>query len=229
VARSSDALAASTQFDVDLGVARSVRLIALPTHNFTSAATVEVDAGTSLGASDVRNGAAVAAWPAGETAESTDGINVGYVLVLPANLSARYWRIKIVDTGNPAGYVQLGRVFIADAYQPAVNAAYGLKLGWATDSARIRSDGGALIHQARPRYRTADFVLPEQGIDAVLSGVFAALHRLGTHTQLYFVFDAADTTHLFRRSFLCAWRELSALEMATFDRYQVPIALVEEL
>lgn len=229
VARSTDATTGSTQFRIDLGVARAVRLIALPTHNFTSAATVEVNGGTSAGASDVYNGAAVAAYPAGETAETLEGLNTGYVLVLPSSLTARYWTVLINDTANPAGYVELGRLFVGDAYQPTINAAYGLQQGWEDDSTAEISDGGAAIVEERRMRRTATFTLPQVPVNEALVNLFPLAHRQRTTRQCYFVFDAGDTTHLFRRSFLCRQRQLSAFAMDTFDRYEHPVGLVEEL
>jgi hypothetical protein len=214
---------------VDLGTARAIRLVALPTHNFTSSATVEVDAGTSLGASDVLNGSALAAYPSGETAETLEGLNVGYVLILASPTTARYWRIKIVDTGNPAGYIELGRVFLGPAYQPTINAAYGLRQGWEDDSTASHSDGGATILQEKRKRRWATFMLPEVTETEALGNLFPLAHRQGTTRQCYFVFDAADSTQLYRRSFLCRQRELSALEMATLARYGTPLSLVEEL
>lgn len=47
-ARSSDALASSSQFVVDLGVARACRVFALPKHNLSLAATVEIRGSQSL-------------------------------------------------------------------------------------------------------------------------------------------------------------------------------------
>jgi hypothetical protein len=229
VARASDALAASTQFNLDMGTARATRVVALVGHNFTSAATVEVDGGTSAGASDVYNGSAVAAYPAGETTETLEGLTPAYLLVLPSVLTFRHLTVKIADTSNPAGYVQVGRLFVANAYQPTINAQYGLQQGFDDDSTSVNADGGATIHSERRKRRWATFTLPEIPAAEALASLFPLLHRQGTTRQWYFVFDPTDTTHLFRRSFLCRFRELGALEMATLERYGKPVALVEEL
>ncbi len=47
VARSSNALAASTTFDVDLGVARSCRVFAVPKHNFSLASSMRIRGSSS--------------------------------------------------------------------------------------------------------------------------------------------------------------------------------------
>lgn len=229
VARSTNDDAASTQFDLDLGTARTVRVVALVGHNFSSAATVEVDAGSSQGSTSAHNGSALAAYPSGETAETLEGLTLAYLLILPADVSARWWRVKIVDTSNPDNYVQIGRLFVAPAYQPTINASYGLREGWEDDSVSHHSDGGATLHRERRKRRTASFALAEITENEALVNVFPLQHRQGTTRQCYYIFDPADTTHLFRRSFLCRQREMSSLEMATLSRYGAPLSLVEEL
>jgi hypothetical protein len=171
----------------------------------------------------------VAAWPSALSVEEADGINVGYVDALSAAVTARYWRVEIADTANPDGYVELGRLFIGGGYQPTVNAAYGLKLGWGTDSTKQRTDGGAVVKQERRRYRTAMLAFENVPVDESLTGPFDLQYRMGTHEQLYFIYDPADTTHLHRRSFLATLRELTALDVASFDRNDVPFILDEEL
>lgn len=229
VARSTNDDAASTQFDLDLGSARTVRVVALIGVNFSSAATVEIEGGTSQGATDVYNGTAVAGYPAGETAESLDGLTLSYLLVLPSNLSARWWRVKIVDTSNPDNYVQIGRLFVAPVWQPTYNADYGLVQGWEDDSRSEYSEGGATLHVERRKRRTLTFTLSEIAEAEAMANHFPIQHRQGTTRQMYVIFDPADTTMLFKRSFLCVQQDISSLAMRSLSRYGAPMSLVEEL
>ncbi len=230
VARSTDALAASTKFDCDLGVARAVRVLALVEHNFSSAATVRFrgysDAGyTTL----VYDSGTFNAWPAGMTAENYDGYVKTAMHVATADQTARYWRTEITDTGNPAGYVQVGRVVIAGGYQATINMQYGARLGWETETQRKVTDGGAAIYDRRRGRRHVTFTLGELLEDEALANLFELQRREGLHGQLLFVYDPEDTTHAHRRRFLAVQRELSPLERASFGRDTMPVALVEEL
>jgi hypothetical protein len=75
VARSTDALATSTKIIVDLGVARSVGMLAVLIPNLTKSTTptVQWKGGTSSGASDVYNPGTQQAWPSGVTLEDVTG------------------------------------------------------------------------------------------------------------------------------------------------------------
>lgn len=238
VARSSAATTASTQFIADLITARAVRVFALPTHNFTINATVRIRGSANADGitSPVYDSGVVNVFPAGaaitaeELAEQRAlGFNFGFTNVASAAATARYWKFEISDTGNAAGYVELGRVVIAGAWQPTINMEYGAKLGWETSSSRTETDGGAAIYNERVRRRTFSCVIGHLPEAEALENPFDIQRDLGTTKQLMFVFDPDDTTHMHRRSFLAVMKELSALDFPYYGRNTVPIGLIEEL
>lgn len=70
---------------------------------------------------------------------------------------ARYGQIDIVDTTNPAGWLEVGRLFVGKVFQPAINPAYGdlsFRVSSRTEKSRAR-DGTTYFNQQRP-----DFSLP---------------------------------------------------------------------
>ena len=100
VAQSSDAAAASTQFDVDLKVARAIGVVALPKHNMTSAGTWRVRGYTGAGhTTNVYDSGTLTPFPAGLNAEDVVGLNVAAV-VLPS-VSARYFFIELRTPRTP--------------------------------------------------------------------------------------------------------------------------------
>lgn len=228
VARSSNATAAATQFDVDLGVARTVGLVAIPKHTMTSAGTVRVRGYTSAGhAGNVYDSGTLTPWPAGLTAEDVNGLNIPFV-VLPAT-SARYWWVELTDTANPAGYVDVARLVIAGAYTPAINMSYGAALGLETETSRTVTDGGAALYNERPVRRIVTGVLDHLTDAEGLASFLRMQHQLGTAGQLFFMWDSADTTYKWTRSFLAVHRTLSALEQPYVSRHRGAFQLVEEL
>lgn len=250
VARSSNALAPSTQFTADLGVARAWRAYALLGHNCSLAATVRVRAGDHptdfTGGHLLYDSTTVDVWravyPGGSipsyhpsfatgklTAESAVGFPMPIMFVPPAPISARYLLTEITDTTNPAGYVQAGRLVIAYGYQPSLNMSYGLRLGYESATQRLESDGGQFLFNAKPRRRSVTFAINDLPQDEALVEPFDLQRRVGTSEQLLFVFDPTDTALMPWRSFLSVFKELSALEMATFARFGVPLSLIEEL
>lgn len=229
VARSSDALAASTKIRADLGVARSVGVLSLIGHNLTAAATVQWKGGTTPGATDVYNPGALPMTFAAVTAEDREGINFPVITIPPAAQTARYWDCDIVDTANPDGYVQIGRLWIAGAYKPTTNMAVGAALGLESDTERKVTDGGASVINAKPVRRVARFLLPRLEVSEAFASPWKIQRRAGMAGQVLFVFDDADTTLMHERSFLGVLRELGPLEWVVPDRTAVAFEIVEEL
>jgi hypothetical protein len=233
VARSADALAASTTFDINLGAARPVFCLALPTHNASTAATIRVRgssvSGSYAGGDLVYDTTTLAVIASGMTAEDMNGINVGWTHVPSAAQTARYWRFEITDTGNADGYIELGRVVVAGGWQPTYNMNYGARLGLDTDTTRSLTDGGAAVYTSRPVRRTLTFAISDLGEDEALANGFDLQRLAGTAGQMMVVYDPADTTHMYRRAFLATLQSLSPLEAAPLARYGVPLSFVEEL
>lgn len=229
VARSTDALATSTTFDVDLKTARPVGLLALPKHTLSAAATVRWRGSNTSGdfADPVYDTGLLTAWPEGATAEHLDGINLSHVHVPMAAQSARYWRCSIADTTNPAGFIELARVVIAGAWYPE-GIAVGAKLGLEADTERIVTDGGAALYRAKPVRRYWDFTVPQMDEDVAMATPLPMQRRLGQHGQLFFVYDVNDP-FMHERAFLCVLRELSAVEYPFADYLSMPFRLLEEL
>lgn len=237
VARSADALAASTKFTVDLGVARAVRVLALVNHNISSAGTVRFRGYSDAGLTTlVYDSTAINAWPssvaaawAATAAEAYQNYVRTALHVAATAQSARYWLVEVSDTGNSDGYVQIGRLMICGGYEPTYHYAPGKKLGWETSSSRQETDGGAVIHNRRARRRVVQCAFENTPLNESLAYVFEMQKELGTDGQLFVVLDPDDATNLHRQSFLCTMKELTALEARNYQYNHTYFALIEEL
>ena len=158
-----------------------------------------------------------------------DGYRIPPIHVLGSITTARYWRVEIDDTANPDGYVELGRLFLAHGYMPSGYFVEGAALGHETSSTRTETDGGAWFHNERPVRRQFHGTLGKIDLDEALARPYDAQRLLGTSTQFFFVFDAADTHHLHRRAFPATLRELSPLQIPSALWWDSPVAVVEEL
>jgi hypothetical protein len=171
----------------------------------------------------------VPVWPAGQTAETMEGLKPTFVAVIPAELAPlRYWRVEINDPTNADGYVDVGRLVVAGGWQPSINMSNGARIGL-VDPTEVQEGDGAAFFNERPIRRTLDFdisMLPE---DEAMARGFDMQRIAGTAGQMFFVFDPADTIHMHRRAFLCRLRTLSAVEYPYFGRGSIPFQLVEEL
>jgi hypothetical protein len=216
VARSTNALTTSTIITLDLGSAKRVRVVGLINHNLTVGATVTVEGSTSSSYSPIgiTSGAALA-WPTGTVTEATDYPRPTVGVALDGTY--RYWRISISNTSNPAGYVQLGRVFIADGWRPTINMQSGASLTMETDTTVERSLGGAEFFGERPLRRVMRFGLPPLPVAEAFGTGFEVMRRSATHEEVFLIPDEADTANRARRDFMGRLRQLSALEQPYGD------------
>ncbi len=68
-------------------------------------------------------------------------------------ITARYWRLLLIDPGNPDGYLQIGRIFLGLYDEYARNVGYGWGFSYEDDSAVSRSVGGQPWTDRRQPYR----------------------------------------------------------------------------
>lgn len=232
VARSVDDDPTNTQFEIDLGVERDVRVLALILPNLSSAGTVRVRGSTTAGDFDpaVYDSGTITVYPSGETAETMGEILPTFIDVPSSAQAARYWLVEIDDEGNADGYVDVARLVIAGEWEPSKNFRYGAMLGLETESTQMTTDGGATIHRRRPVRRTWTIEIGALPDSEGLQSAHRMLRIAGTDGQIFFVAnpdDDAMTMH--ERSFLCVARTLSPLQYATYNKSAMAFQLVEEL
>lgn len=245
-ARSTDALAASTTFDVDLKTARDILCVGLVRHNLSQAATV-----TITGASDaaftsiVYASGAINVFPAARFAPgsmpygwpttwaglpTTEDVayykSLAFVQVIDTLQTARYWRIAITDTTNGNGYVELGRVFVAPGYIPDVNISQGMTLGWTSETTADSSVGSVKFFTVRNQARELVGTIQNVSIDQALGFLHDMQGRLGLDQQLMVVVDPTDTYHRHRRSFLATLKQLDPITIAIYGTATVHAAEV---
>lgn len=230
-ARTTNAALTSTKFDIDQGVAKKTQLIALRNHNFSIDARYRVTASASPAFSVLLYDSAWTDvwsvvypygslewednnfWSGRYAEEEIAGYTTELDHILPARVLARYWRIEIDDTTNPAGYLQVGRLFIGPAWQPVINMSHaGAALGWETKTSVQEAKGGAEYFDYRTPYRVQRFSLDAMQQDEAFSHAFDLMRRAGIDKEVLFIHDPDDTAHALRRRFLARLRALNAIE-----------------
>lgn len=229
VARSTNAVLTSTKFDADIGADKLVRVVALGNHNFSLDALYRIrgfsDAGYSINVYDsgwkevwpavyglTRDWQAPNFWSGKYLADEMTGFTWTLIQCLPAAINTRYWRIEIDDTTNAAGYVQAGRLFIGDAWQPLVNMSYGVGLGWESPTEVQQAISGAEYFDERTPYRVVKFETAVMTEADAFDNASEIMRRMGLSGEVLFVWDPDDTTQALRRSFLGRLRQLSPIE-----------------
>ena len=235
VARTTDALAASSTFDAALTKARSIRTLSLINNNLSLGATYRLRGSDDpTFATSITDTGTLPVWPAlyvtlaleweadnwwsGEMlAEDIEGYTWNLIHVFATNVVARYWRIELTDTANAAGYVQAGRLFMAPAFQPLQNMSYGASTNYETRTAIEEAPSGVEYFDRRNGFRVARFNLDWQTEDEAMVNSFEMQRILGIDKELLYIFDPDNLTHKIRKSFLGRLRTLNAIEQPYFD------------
>jgi hypothetical protein len=240
LARSTDALEASTTFDIDLGSTRLLRVFALCGHNFSASATrrfrfsavadfssVVLDTGWVDVWPEVYPFGTVGwgspnFWSGRYSSEEIAGYNASAVHIFSQSTNARYVRVEISDEDNPAGYVQLARVFVGDGWQPTRNMTYGASIGWLDRTGVQEARSGAEYFDIQRMPRIARFDLPAMSESEAMADAFDLQRAMGTAGEMFFIWDPDDSTHALRRQFLCRLRGVSPITNPGPDRWSAP-------
>lgn len=248
LARSTNALTTSTVINIDLGVVRDTRVLAILRHNLSLAATVRFtfwsDAGRTLLVHDTGQ---LPVWlpfyPAGSlpwghpalwdgkiSEEDQDGYQFDFIRALDDQVVARWARVEITDTGNAAGYVELSRCILSPAWEPPLNFSFGNTVGWETNATSTRAIGGKRFIDEQGKWRVATCQLDHLDPGVATACVMEMQRRLGKSGELVFIYDPSDDSQAeWQRSFLCNMDELSPIENPYFNANSAGFKLVEVL
>lgn len=229
-ARSTNALAASTQFVAALTRARPLRVLALISSNLSTAATyrfrVYTDAGLTALVYDSGTLSVFPEWmyaygtlewedprfwdgrPLAEDAQyfSSDVIHPLTQLCL-----GRYIKCEIVDTANPDGFVELGRLYVGDAWLPTYNMTYGASIGHSDLSTATSSPGGQEYFTEQAVRRTVRFELPWMDEAEAMGQAFDMQRIAKTVNEVLYMWDPDDVPNHKRRSFMGRMAQLDPI------------------
>jgi hypothetical protein len=248
VARSTDVALASTQFNLDLGRSRKVRILSWRYHNFSinakfraraysdAAHTLLIDDSGWLPVWKVIFGLNKLEWKHESwwgrkyTSEQRKLYVPELIHILPVGKYARYWLIEFDDGANPAGFVQIGRMFIGDAWQPTINMSYdGSSLAWESTTGVETAISGAEFFDRKFPARVQRVALNMLDEDEVFSSAFEIQGQGGIDQEILWIHDPDDTTQAIKRQFTARMRTLSPVEYPTFSRNNVGFELKELL
>jgi hypothetical protein len=216
VARTIDARPASSALVADLGSSPVVGGVAIGPANLSIGSTFRVTGSNfanfaspvyESGVQTVPGPASYLDWPS----------SVWVAAILPTSQSARYWRIKVSDPSNPAGYIQFGRLLIGRAFRPSVNYEYGAEFSCEPIYRRVTSLSGAQWDwdlNRRRGLRVNFGVLAE-------SELFGDVHQMrqicGASEHIFVIPDPDDTENFQKRNFLATLRSPPPIVQANFE------------
>jgi hypothetical protein len=247
VARSATAALADTQVIGTLDKDRPLRLFALCRHNLTVGARYRLrlyqDAARTV---ELLDTGWLNVWPEVypfETLEweddqwwtgtySAEEI-AGYTWTRPIWLGqlylARAFHLELDDTTNPAGYVELGLLEVAQGWQPSLNVSYGYQEGWRPRSVGVEALGGGRYFDRRDKPRAARGEIQYLPRDEAMARAFEMVRTQDVdQPMLWFPFPD-EPIHWLRTAMLARLADPGLLTYAVARRLSFPFALEEVL
>lgn len=151
------------------------------------------------------------------------------LVLLPKPTAARYILVEVDDETNPDGYVEFGRVFVGNAWQPANNANWGASIAWETDTGVQRSMSGTPYFDRKEGRRVKRFELGFLSRDEALGRVFEIQRKAGIDGEVLLVWDKDDAINLLRQSYLGRLRQLSPIARAFVGNYSNVFEIEENI
>lgn len=245
VARSTNASPANTVINIDIGSVKALRAVALAAHNLSANASWCIKLGTSAGASDIYDSGNQAVWAMAFDTESfvwedqfwwegytaSDDYQGSPHLAcwpLPTWYSARYARIEITDTANPAGYVQIGKLFVGGGVQPDIGVGYdGLSESWTDASDLVTSASGDESFVPKRRLRQAQVRFGHITAGAEFQALYEMQRRQGLSGEVLFLPEPNNIAECQRRGFIGRLAELSPIEYPYYQRRGLALNIKE--
>lgn len=176
---------------------QTIGCVALPCTNLTATAAMQVrmfsDVNRTMLVAD--SGIALAVpgfnldpklWPTARNVNSFaygGGVKaVRWFTTKPANVRAI--TIDIIDTSNPAGYIDCSSIVVGDYWSPTYNIQNGVQFDVVDDSETTRRDSGDLITDRSFMYDTLSFdfsLLPDSDKNTLIK----IIRSVGTHDYLF--------------------------------------------
>lgn len=252
-ARSTSASTAATKMTIDLGTERAVRGLALVNHTLSAPARVRViategDPASAPGATLYDSGWVAAwdygigpwkvgnfewdddrFWGGGFLPEEVQGYRSTWIRPLVSEVLARWWQIQMSDPSNVAGYVEVGRVFIGEGWQPENNASYGASIGYESRTEVDEARSGAEYFDTRSAYRVWRGSLDWMSESEAMTNALEMQRRMDVSGEVLFVFDPGDTRNWIRSSFLGRLRRLTPIEHPYLDTHRMAVEIKELL
>jgi hypothetical protein len=244
-ARSFDLALSSTKFDIALTRSRAIKGIVLVNHNLTLDAQYRITASDNSGFSGLEYDSGwLDVWPSLYSTlslswsdpnwwsgkpleEDIEGFTWSLIQIPDTSIQARYWRIEIDDQNNPAGYVQIGRLFMSGQWQPSINYSYGASIVFETNTVIDEAQSGQEFFDRREPYRVLRFALdylPEsEGFPRVLD----MQRKAGLDKEIFVIARPDDTENMLRLSFLGRLLEINPLEMVAYGMVGTGYAIKE--
>jgi hypothetical protein len=232
------ASASAVTITVDLGAAKAINLFSLIGHSGSSRSYARVRAATSLANLTSSPGYDTgnvpfrshqsgydATWASGVSDEEAGAMDKNIFLRYFSTQTFRYWQVDISDPNS--SYLDIGRIYVSKAWQPAVNMNYGFGDGWIDPSRKSRTVSGQIVPIERKKYRIAELTLSFGTKTEMYSNAFEIERLRGRTRDVLFTPDPDETTDLQRRTIYGTLENLQPIINSNYGIFEKTLRIEE--
>lgn len=241
VARSTDLDAASTQWKATFDKARGIRLLGLIRHNLTLDATFRlklyadsalstllfdsgwVDVWLDVYKTQERTWADSNFWGGKYTQEEIDDAEAIRPIFLDQQYIAEAFTVEILDPTNPAGFIQVGLMEVAQGWQVQTNFGYGAEYGFENRTTVEEAEGGVEYFDIKDSPTVFNGSIKSMNRDEALSKAFEHQRQMGIHTPFLWMPHPNEPLHWLRNTALVRNKDLGLMGYASHNRDSVPL------
>lgn len=216
-------------FEIDLGSAKAIRLVAMLFTNASSSATMRVRGATSQGnlvSSPGYDSTAVSHWPTSglDNWDRTHGIDYNDI----AN-TFRWWRIDIADASNPDGFYEAGRCYLSTIFQPTLNINFNWDIGWKDSSAIQESAGQQSYPEIKNKLRELKFTLDFQSESQMFGSEtpFETDRLRGSSKDILAIIDPDNADRIMDWTVYGLMKNLKPISNPNFQLYRKSFVITE--
>lgn len=223
-ARSSGLSTTNTQFRVDLGASRAIRAPCITHTNISSAGQYKITWYSDAYTTEVGNTgwATVPGYPS----DDPDLMGVSIFHVFDAAVTARYWKIEFDDASNADGYIEVGRCYMGDTWEPPYNFGESNDDTMTANTNRQDALGGTGYFTRRRPVRSFSFTFSRLP-DSELPTLRRVRRIANMNKQVVVIPDPDDETNFSERNILGTLSEMPAIQLLAVSDVSIGFNVVE--
>lgn len=244
-ARTADLNTSSTRFSITLDKTRGVGVVAIAAHNMTAQAQWRVVVYADIQrVTTLYDSGLIDVWPGffqpdqlewednnfwfgeGELDEASMYTALA-THFFPDNISAQLVDVFLEDTLNPDNYIQFGRVFLSEVFQPTVNMDFGVQYGHENPSSVETSLSGTEYFDRQRLKRTVQFNLGFLTREEAFLRLYAMQRDQGIDKEILFAQEVQDSDAFYFRTFIGRLKQADPISQPYLDRHSMGFDLLE--
>lgn len=142
-----------------------------------------------------------------------------------SSVSARWWRLDFTDASNPDSAIRAGRLYLAKAYQPAINFTYGAPLYQFDDPSvrEILPGGQTSVTRFGNRPHYGPIRMQAQSEDELYGDLYEIVRTRGSSRDVLFVSDPDESPRRFQRMIYGLMAQRIGPVRTSWGQYETPI------